>query len=246
MDEGIGRILARLVEERLADNTLVLFTSDNGPWLGMDSVNSERHSMARYNGPFRGMKQDVLEGGIRVPAMLRWPAGLPAGYVCHAMLHGCDWLPTLLSAAGARPVGLPVDGVNQLNTLRGETNSLPSVRFWQFSRYAPVLHCNMAIRDGKWKLYWPRIPEAMVKLSSDNDWYRRNFTEPHFLMEVENPPVERKLSRASMPELYDIGFDPTESHDLAGEFPKRVARMKLAAENWFLEVERERHEATLA
>jgi arylsulfatase A-like enzyme len=243
MDQGIGQVLAKLDSECLTENTLVLFTSDNGPWLGGHNHDGKRVELARYNGPFRGMKQDVLEGGIRVPAIVRWPAGLPAGTECHDMIHFCDWLPTLSAAAGATPNGRPLDGVDAIKALSGGGSLSHVKRFWQHNRYDPVLHCNMAMRDGNWKLYWPRIPEAMVKLREDNDWAYRLVREPHRLMPVSNPPVERELSLAPTPQLYDLSDDPLESTDLAVREPERVLRMSREADAWFESVERDRVDA---
>ena len=243
MDRGVGRLLDALENRGLAENTVVVFSSDNGPWLGNDRLGGQVHSMRRYNGPFRGMKQDVLEGGIRVPAIVRWPAGLPTGTECRHMVHFCDWLPTLVQAASGKSVGLPPDGVDQLPALRGGAQRAEPKRFWQFNRYDPVPHCNLAMRDGDWKLYWPRIPEAMVKLQSDNGPYRRLFHEPHTEMPIDNPPVERTLSPPGDPELYHLGPDPRESQDLAQQHPARLARMIREAENWFDQVEGERRAA---
>lgn len=238
MDMGIGRVLETLDALGLGDDTLVLFTSDNGPWLGMDAVAGEQVSMARYNGPFRGMKQDVLEGGIRVPALLRWPNGLPQGLEVHEMVHFCDWLPTLLNACGM--VVDDGDGVDMLPVLRGELGHVPEQRYWQYNRYDPVPHCNGAMRDGPWKLYWPRIPEAMAKLAEDNLPYQKNFEISHFLMDIENPVVERVISGDGEPELYHIENDPEEMYDLAQDEPNRVALMKQKYENWFASVDAER------
>jgi arylsulfatase A-like enzyme len=241
MDSGIGHILDTLEENGLADNTIVLFTSDNGPWLGNDILNSETHAMMRFNGPFRGMKQDVLEGGIRVPAILRWIDGLPSGKELHDMIHFTDWLPTLSRACGiAHQTQFALDGLDQFLSLQGETEQTPTQRFWQFNRYDPVMHCNAAMRDGNWKLYWPRIPEAMQKQPSDNASYHENFKQSHVLMDVFNPPVARVLSAASQPELYNIDDDPFENMNLAEKYPKRVHKMKLEFENWFEQVEAER------
>ena len=115
-------------------------------------------------------------------------------------------------------------------------------RFWQFNRYDPVPGCNLALRDGPWKLYWPRIPEAMVKLQADNVAVRELMARPHYEMEVRNPPVERTLSAPGEPELYHIPDDPSEARNLAAAHPDRVARIRLAAENWLAEVEAERRE----
>ena len=240
MDQGIGQILDTLENSGCADDTVVLVTSDNGPHLGPERYGGRRFSMERFNGPFRGQKQDVLEGGIRVPAIVRWPDGLPAGAACDEMLHFCDWLPTLAAAAGITPAGQPLDGCDQLPLLRGTTPPGAAPRFWQFNRYDPVPGCNLAMRDGPWKLYWPRIPEAMVKLQQDNVAVRELMARPHFEMQVHNPPVQRTLSPPAEPELYRIPDDPCEARDLANEQPGRVARMRVAAENWFAEVEAER------
>ena len=242
MDWGVGRILDALDEHGCADDTIVLLTSDNGPYLGRQQFAGGHFSLRRYNGPFRGQKSDVLEGGIRVPGIVRWPAGLPGGAECHAMIHFCDWLPTVAAAAGATPGGRPLDGGNRLPALRGESEARAAPRFWQFNRYDPVPHCNLAMRDGPYKLYWPRIPEAMVKLPSDNAAVRQLMTTHHFEMAVSNPPVERRLSPPGEPQLFHLPGDPTEANDLAASRPEVVTRMRRAAENWFAEVEAERRQ----
>ena len=237
MDKGIGRILDHLEKTGLTDNTIILFTSDNGPALH----GTGEDDLRRYNGPFRGAKSHVLEGGIRVPAILRWPDGLPWGHEYHEMVHFTDWLPTLTAACSIETKLLPpTDGANQLPVLRGEKGKVNPKRFWQFNRYDPIGNCNAAMRDGDWKLYWPRIPEAMQKLRSDTTPYLENFHQPHILMDVYNPPVERTLSSPGQPKLYNVDDDPFESQDLSAKYPDRLEKMKLELENWFEEVEAER------
>lgn len=240
MDSGIGQLLEKLEEDGVLDQTIIVFTSDNGPWLGQERLDGESYSTARYNGPFRGMKQDVLEGGIRVPAIVRWGDGLPAGRVCNDILHGCDWLPTLLGACGGAPSGLSLDGMDCMGVLRGEDDGTRPPCFWQFNRYDPVSGCNMAMREDDWKLYWPRIAEAMVKEEADSRAYRENFLGPHRLMPVANPTVRRQVSEAHPPELYNILTDPGEADNVADEHAERVARMASQAQTWFDAVEAER------
>ena len=241
MDAGIGRVLETLDRQGVTDNTIILFTSDNGPWLGTDRVAHQTFSMARYNGQFRGMKQDVLEGGIRVPAIVKWPAGLPQGKQVGEMIHFCDWAPTLARAAGVQtPPDLPWDGVDMLPVLSGELYDLNPKRFWQFNRYEPVPDCNAAMRDGDWKLYWPRIPEAMAKFPVDNLWYYGMYAVPHFETEIDRSPVYRTIPSTGKPELYHMLQDPYEQNDLAEIYPERVSRMKAELENWFEEVNHER------
>ena len=238
MDAGIGRIAETLEHNGLLDNTIILFTSDNGPWLGRDGETG--HEMMRYNGPFRGQKQDVLEGGIRVPAVVHWPGGLEGGREVHEMVHFCDWMVTLLQACECTCPD--TDGINMLHTLRGDPGKSPCQRFWQFNRYEPVMQCNGAMRDGEWKLYIPRIPEAMRKQEQDGDWYRRMFTEPHFETDLPDPHfIERTLSEPSSPELYNINNDPHEDSNLAQTHPDRLNAMAHAYETWFERVQAERN-----
>lgn len=242
MDLGVGRILETLDRTGLGENTLVLFTSDNGPWLSPQRLDDGRvFDMQRYNGPLRGMKPNVFEGGLRVPAMVRWPAMLPQATAVDAMVHFCDWLPTLTAAAGItdRP-SLPLDGVNVLPVLRGESGAVITKRFWQYNRYEPVASCNAAMRDGPWKLVWPSIPEAMVRAPLDDVWYHGMFSAPHFETAVNRSPVVRHLSEPGVPALFDIEDDPAESKNLIRLYPQRASDMRRELEQWFEAVNAER------
>ncbi|MGC9468455.1 MAG: sulfatase-like hydrolase/transferase [Anaerolineae bacterium] len=242
MDLGVGRVLETLDRTGLGENTLVLFTSDNGPWLGPQRLDDGRiFDMQRYNGPLRGMKGDVLEGGLRVPALVRWPAMLPEATSVDAMVHVCDWLPTLTAAAGItdRPL-LPLDGVNVLPVLRGESEAAISKRFWQYNLYEPVASCNAAMRDGPWKLVWPPIPEAMSNLPIDEVWHHGMFYAPHFEAAVDSSPVVRRLSGPREPALFDIEDDPAESRNLVRLYPQRASDMLRELEQWFVAVNAER------
>lgn len=244
MDAGIGRIMETLKAEGMHRDTIVLFTSDNGPWMGNERLDGKVHSMQRFNGPFRGMKQDVLEGGIRVPAILSCPGSLQAGRQCEYVIHFVDWLSTIFSLAGAplRPA-LPLDGRDATYVIKGEGNQTSPNRYWQWNRYDPVSRCNAAVRDGKWKLYWARIPEAMAKDPEDSKWYVRGLTEPHALMDVGNPHVHRDLPSPPRPMLFDIEADPGELRDLVSRFPAKTEALTRKWLHWFENVERDRMEA---
>ena len=236
LDAGIGQILEALDTLGLADNTIVVFTSDNGPVLA--------GAQARYNGPFRGAKGDAREGGIRVPAIVRWPHGLPAGLSVSHMIHFVDWLPTLLSLAGATWQGpLALDGYDVTCRLRGETGDVPDIRFWQRNRYEPVARCNGAMRDGPWKLVWPMIPGADTKEARDNIPYEQGLTAAHWLMDIDTSLPQRTLPAPGLPQLYDVEADPCEERDLAEQHPARVATMTAQWDAWFEEVLAEWHEA---
>lgn len=237
MDAGIGRVLGRLEEHGVLDNTLFIVTSDNGPLFRGSGPDDTR----RFNCGLSGAKQDVLEGGIRVPCIAYWPGRLPRGGRVGGVTHFCDWLPTLLSAAGAQaPAGVELDGRDILPLLGGASRGGPRRLAWQWNRYEPVARCNAALRDGQWKLYIPPIPEAMEKVPHDNELTRRLAQmpdAPHSLFTEE--PVDRLISDPREPRLFNVVADPAESRDLAQDHPQRVQRMLGEYTRWFEDVHRE-------
>jgi arylsulfatase A-like enzyme len=133
LDEGVGRVLRALEDGGHARRTLVVFTSDNG---------GERFS---YNWPFTGQKFDLHEGGIRVPAFVRWPGRIPAGRTSEQVAVTMDWTATILAAAGARPhADYPLDGVDLLPVLRGARPPFERTLFWRNDVQG-------AARSGRWK-----------------------------------------------------------------------------------------------
>ena len=237
MDKGVGRILETLQRYNIVDNTLVLFTSDNGPWLAGEG----EMSLKRYNSSFNGMKQDVLEGGIRVPAILHWPAGLQEDNEFNELVHFTDWLPTFLAALGSQaPKDLALDGQSILPLLRGEDGMASMRRFWQWNRYTPVANCNAAMRDGPWKLYRPRIPEAMRKVPGDTERSTFVINNPEKVTDIWRDPVHRQLSPARAPMLFNLDDDPYEQNDLAATHQERVEIMQRELDRWFQTVETER------
>ena len=135
MDEGIGRILGMLAAKGLAENTLVVFTSDNG---------GERFSK---NWPFVGGKMDLLEGGLRVPLVARWPARINAGGVSATLNLTMDWTATMLRAAGLTEDGdAPLDGVDLAPVLADPALNMPRKLYWRMNHRK-----QRALRDGRWK-----------------------------------------------------------------------------------------------
>jgi arylsulfatase A-like enzyme len=138
MDDGVGKILAKLRESNLEENTLVIFLSDNG---GPTSENASR------NTPLRGFKGQVWEGGIRVPFMMQWKGRIPPGRVLDQPIISLDLFPTIVSICNAElPKDVPLDGVNSLPLASGKTNARPhETLYWRFQP-------QWAIRDGDYKL----------------------------------------------------------------------------------------------
>jgi arylsulfatase A-like enzyme len=135
LDANIGRVLQTLDVQGLTANTIVIFTSDNG---------GERFSKIW---PFTGMKGELLEGGLRIPAIVRWPGRVAAGSVSEQVMMSMDWMPTLLALAGTQPdPAYPPDGDNLLPTLTGRAPPHPRKLFWRY--YAGG---QRAVRDRDWK-----------------------------------------------------------------------------------------------
>ena len=168
MDYQIGRVLDALDAGGAADNTIVIFTSDNG---------GERFS---NHWPFTGMKLELLEGGLRVPAIVRWPGRVPANTTNEGQpIIGMDWMPTLLAAAGIAPdPSFPADGMNLLPTLTGDAAPVPRKLFWRFLNLLQE-----ACRDGDWKY---------LKILDNT-----------FLFNVVEDPLERANLKGRYPEVYD-------------------------------------------
>ena len=139
LDRSVGKILDKLDEEGLADNTLVIFSSDNGGagYIGLSDINA----------PFRGWKQSFFEGGIRVPFMMRWPAGLPAGKTVEQPVTHIDLFRTIASVTGAELPNREIDGVDLLPiaTGSGSIDRTDNAIFWKSGPY-------LAVRAGNWKL----------------------------------------------------------------------------------------------
>jgi arylsulfatase A-like enzyme len=165
LDGAVGQVLAMLDEQGMAENTIVIFTSDNG---------GERFSKTW---PFTGQKTELLEGGLRVPTLLRWPARV-APQVSPQVTITMDWLPTLLAAAGTRPdAAYPSDGDDLLPLLLGTRAPYPRTLYWRYKAQA-----QRAVRDGDWKY---------LKIN-----------ENEFLFNVVDDVRERANLRGRYPEIF--------------------------------------------
>jgi arylsulfatase A-like enzyme len=135
LDDGVGRVVEALKVAGLAENTLLIFTSDNG---------GERFS---YEWPFSGGKGALLEGGIRVPAIVRWPGVIPPRSVTHQVAISMDWTATILAAAQTKPAeGFPLDGIDLLPVMRTATETRDRMLFWR-------IYDQDAVRHGDWKYF---------------------------------------------------------------------------------------------
>jgi arylsulfatase A-like enzyme len=166
LDEGVGRVLRALEDGGQARRTLVLFTSDNG---------GERFS---YNWPFTGQKFSLYEGGIRVPAFVRWPGRIARGRTTEQVAVTMDWTATILAAAGVRPhTDYPLDGVDLLPLLRGERAAFERTLFWRNDVQG-------AARAGRWK--YLKVDEKTERL-----------------FDLLTDEREQANSRAAQPQLFE-------------------------------------------
>ncbi|MCW5669031.1 MAG: sulfatase-like hydrolase/transferase [Hydrogenophaga sp.] len=151
MDEGIGRLMAALREEGLEENTLIVFTSDNG---------GERFS---DNWPLVGGKMDLTEGGIRVPWIAHWPAAIPAGTVSTQHCMTMDWSATMLEAGGGQAdPDWPLDGVSLLQVLRDPTQHFERPLYWRMNHRG-----QRALREGDWKYLQVDGHEYLFNIGKD-------------------------------------------------------------------------------
>ena len=159
MDSDVGKLIALLEQLELEKDTLVFFTSDNGP----HSEGGHKHETFNSNGPLRGYKRDLYEGGIRVPAIAYWPGQITAGGISAEPLAFWDWLPTACDLAKA---GKPreTDGVSFAPTLLGKDEGQVShpYLFWKFGK-------KQALRQSNWKLVInnPQAPPELYDLQKD-------------------------------------------------------------------------------
>ena len=163
LDTQVGRVLKALDDARIAANTILVFTSDNGGERFADTW------------PFTGKKTELLEGGLRIPAIVRWPRHIPAGATSEQVMISMDWMPTFLEAAGAHTY--PPDGISLLPVLTGKA---PGIARKLFGRYRA--NAQKAMHDAEAK--WLKIRENT------------------FLSNVVADPLERANLRERLPDVY--------------------------------------------
>lgn len=155
IDDSVGQVVTKLDQLGLRENTLVIFTSDNGPWTRFGNEAGE-------TGPLRGDKGTAFEGGVRVPGIFSMPGTIPAGSESDALATTMDILPTLAALTGAELPALKIDGHNILPLLKGKTDESPYEAFYYY--YGGELH---AVRVGDWKLHVPHKWRQVVTKGKD-------------------------------------------------------------------------------
>lgn len=196
VDASVGRILRTLKDLKLDKKTLVVFTSDNGPWRPYGNH-------AGSPGPFREGKGTTFEAGMREPGIFWWPGQIPAGKVCREMATTMDLLPTLASISGALLPEKPIDGHDIGRLLRSEPGAKSPYK-WFFYWWPDELQ---AIRSGDWKLHVPHK--------------HRHQTQP---AGTDGKPAGEVTKEIGL-SLFDLRTDPGESNNVADQHPDTVRRL---------------------
>jgi arylsulfatase A-like enzyme len=197
LDDVVGYVLAALREKGVENDTLVIFTSDNGPWL-----NFGRH--AGVTGGFREGKGTTWEGGVRVPCIVRWPNQVPRGVATPALAANLDLLPTVVAACEVAGPRRPIDGQSLLPLLKGEK---PAVREVFTYYYGDKLE---AIRRGKWKLHLPHTYRSYDDMKP---------------AEHDGAPMKTQQKEIGFA-LFNLEADPGEKTDVKDAHPEVVTQLK--------------------
>ncbi|MCC7494310.1 MAG: sulfatase [Fimbriimonadaceae bacterium] len=201
IDWSVGQILSTLDRLDLRDNTLVIFTSDNGPWR-----NYGNH--AGSPGPLREGKGCMWEGGCRVPCVVRWPGVIAAGRETDQIAATVDLLPTFAAITGAALPEHPIDGLNLLPLLRNEPGAVPRSEYFYY--YGETL---CAVRRGSWKLTFPHAYRSYAGVNPGRDG-------------LAGPYAQGQVGY----ELYHLETDLGEQRDVAAQHPALVTELRALGE----------------
>ena len=198
IDYSVGRVLRSLEENGLTENTVVVFTSDNGPWLSYGS-----HSGS--SGIYREGKGTTWEGGVRVPSIIKFPNKLKSRVIDEPVM-AIDWMPTFAELTNSKLSENKIDGKNIWPLLTGETYSSPHEKLYFYYR-VNELH---SIRMNNWKIHFSRT-------------YRSLNGRPGG---VDGIPVKYDMNLIEQNELYNLKDDPRELNNVYNEFPEIAKKME--------------------
>jgi arylsulfatase A len=217
VDRAVGRILAHLDEAKLAENTLLVFTSDNGPETLLRYPTGWRSHGSP--GPLRGMKLHVYDGGIRVPGIVRWPSRIKPGQTSGEPICSLDLLPTFCELAGIKPPqDRPLDGVSLASLFDGKPLTREQPLFWHY--YRSISGPKAAMRMGDYMILgsWEKeqLPSGTVQKG-----------------DMQILQGEKLVSF----ELYNLKSDVAQQHNLAEKEPQRLAEMRSALVKFYSEIQ---------
>jgi arylsulfatase A-like enzyme len=229
LDWSVGQIVQTIDRLGLTDNTLIIFSNDNGPFLSYGTH-------AGSGGPLREGKLTAFEGGVRVPTVMRWPKQIAAGRVCHTPLMTIDLLPTVCHLIGADLPKQTIDGVDVSATLLNTATQDPHEALVFYS--GEELH---AVRVGKWKLHFPHQYLSVIPGEPRSDGKPSGFgtQQPKSITEsgVEGIASRHGYRVLELPlSLFDLSQDIGEQHNVAEQHPQVVAQLTAIADRYRAEL----------
>ncbi|MDN5288888.1 MAG: Cerebroside-sulfatase [Mucilaginibacter sp.] len=204
IDWSVGEVMRTLEQQGLTKNTLIIFTSDNGPWLTFGNH-------AGNSGGFREGKGTAWEGGLRVPCIMRWPGKIQAGTICNNMASTIDLMPTIVDICKTKKPAKKIDGVDIWSLLTQQPNANPRDEF----AYYYDTNSLKGIRKGQWKLVLPNISQTYKKTMMGADGWPGKYASDSV-----------KLA------LYDLRTDPGETLDVKELHPDIVTQLSAIADKY--------------
>jgi arylsulfatase len=212
IDWSVGEVLGALEKNHLERDTLVIFTTDNGPWLSYGDH-------AGSAGALREGKGTCWEGGVRVPCIMRWPGRIPAGTTCDTMLMTIDLFPTIAHLAGAELPKHKIDGLDVWPILAGKPGARNPHDFYLFYYENNQLQA-VSTGDGRWKLQLPHTYRTLAEHPGGHG----------------GDPAKYESKTIVEPELYELATDIGERQNVAANHPDVVGRLLAVAEDARIEL----------
>ena len=203
IDFSVGRVIEALEKNNLSENTIVVFTSDNGPWLSYGDH-------AGSSGIFREGKGTAWEGGQREPCVIYYPKGIKGGRTIDTPMMAIDILPTIAEITGSDLPVNKIDGKSAWDIWTGNTNQSQHQAFFFYYK-ENELH---GVRYKDWKLYFPHTYRSLNAKAGGKDGYK----------------VKYEMNKIEKIELYNLKLDISETNDVASEFPEVVEKIKYLAD----------------
>ena len=209
IDWSVGEVVRTVRELGLEDNTLIVITSDNGPW-----ANYGNHAGSAAG--LREAKATTFDGGNRVPCIMYWKGHTKPGTICNKLASNIDLFPTFAEISGAALPGRKIDGVSILSLIEGREGANPRESFVYYYNKNDL----EAVTDGEFKLVFPHKYVTYGAYETGNDG------QPGKLANLE----------IMKPELYDLRRDPGERYNVATQNPERLAKLQKIADKWRAEL----------
>jgi len=203
IDWSVGQVMKALKKEGIDKNTLIVFTSDNGPWL-----NFGNH--AGSAGGLRQGKGTSFEGGQRVPCVMKWPNQIPAGTICNKLSCTIDLLPTFAGITNAKLPEKKIDGVDIISLLKNEPNANPRENLLYYYNDNSL----EAVRKGNWKLVLPHTGRSYVGMAPGKDGI-----------------PGKTIKMATGLELYDLRRDPGEQYNVIDQNPEILKEIQIIVDS---------------